>query len=42
MYLLFVDDNVFGWDENAVISKQDLPTELRSQHVFALSSQNKY
>ena len=43
MYLLFINNSeVLGYDENAVVSKQDLPTELRSQHVFALSSQNKY
>ena len=43
MYLLFINNSeVLGYDENAVVSKQDLPTELRSQHVFTLSSQNKY
>ena len=37
MYLLFVDDQVLGYDDNTAINKKDLPSDLHSQHVFPLS-----
>jgi len=37
MYLLFVDNQVLGYDETKAIDKIDLPKDLRSQHVFPLS-----
>jgi hypothetical protein len=42
MYLLFVDDFVLGYDEQGAVNAKDLPEDLRSQHVFSLSSTNKY
>ena len=42
MYLLFVDDFVLGYDDNKAVSKNELPNDLRSQHVFPLSVSNKY
>jgi len=42
MYLLFVDDFVLGYEEKAAVKKEDLPEDLHSQHIFALSKANKY
>lgn len=35
-YLLMVDDNVLGYDDNKVINRADLPSTLQSQHVYAM------
>lgn len=37
MYLLFIDDQVLGYDDTKAVNKKDLPEDLQSQQVFSLS-----